>query len=428
MILCTAASHKKANVSTLEALAFKDKKRAASELLRSDHIQEVVFLQTCNRVEIYTVGSESPERFVNHVVKFWSRTAGISGDLVLKTIEVFLDREALKHLLQVASGLESMVIGENEILGQVRQAYVEAKKNGTIGPVLERSFMKAANVGKKVRSETQISQGLTSISSVAAHLAWQHFPKPEDVRSLVVGAGEAGTLVGRALKKKKFHKIIVANRTLSRGEMLATDVGGRAITIDAIPQYVPSIDLIIVAVSSKTLVLKAEHFQSVAEKPRKTKLLVVDISQPRCVADEVGMLPNVALRNIDDIKQIVENNAKKRVAEKGRVETIIEDEVEHLQKLIITITAQPVISELCARAEKVREKEYLFAKSRLKDIDEEKLRVVEDLTKVLTTRILQRTIENLKSVSLSQNESLLEAARVLFDLEPKTRNKETLNG
>lgn len=427
MIFCAAASHKKANVSTLEALAFKDKKRAASELLRSNHIQEVVFLQTCNRVEIYAVGSESPERFVNRVVKFWSRTAGISGDLVLRTIEVFLDREALKHLLQVASGLESMVIGENEILGQVRQAYVEAKENGTIGPVLEKSFMKATNVGKRVRSETQISQGLTSVSSVAVHLAWQHFPKPEDVRSLVVGAGEAGTLVAKALKEKEFHKIIVANRTLSRGEKLAKDIGGRAITIDEIPHILPSVDLIIVGVSSKTPVLKAEHFQSVAEKPRKTKLLVVDISQPRCVADEVGMVPNVALRNIDDIKQIVENNAKTRIAEKGRAEAIIEDEVDHLQELITTIIVQPVISELCARAEKVREKEYLFAKSRLKDVDEEKLRVVEDLTKVLTTRILQRTIENLKSVSLSQNESLLEAAKVLFDLKPKTRNKETLN-
>jgi glutamyl-tRNA reductase len=425
MILCLSASHKKANVPMLEALSFKDKDKAISSLAKLDNVQEVVFLRTCNRTEIYVVGSGKPENLVDGLLQYWSRASNISTDIIMKTIEVFLDREALLHLLRLTSGLESMVIGENEILGQVRKAYVDSKKTRTIGPILERAFTKALNVGKRVRAETRINNGLTSMSSVAVQLVEQHIPNRNEVTALLLGAGETGTLVAGELNKKGNYRILIANRTYSKGKKLADRIGGQAIDFNELPTYLSLANVVITAVYSRKPLLKVKHFKGIK---KKGKTLIIDLSQPRCVDTRVSKLPNVELKNIDDIREVVNGTMRIREKERQRAESIIEEELNHLQALLAETIVQPVIAKLCANVEEIRKKEFAYAKEKLRNISETELQIIEDLTKILTTRFLQPAIAKLKLASMEPNGSLIVTAKELFGLEPQQDISKGKNG
>lgn len=415
MIICLCETYKKTTVSMLEALSFINRQKALLGFSKLSGINEVAILQTCNRTEVYAVVSCPLEQGIGDLVKQWGRTVSISTDIIMNTADIFLDREALTHLLSVASGLESMVVGENQIVGQVRKAYVEAKISGTMGPILEKSFRKAFNLGKKVRAETKINKGLTSISSVAVHFSQRYFAKQAEVKVLLVGAGEAGTIVAQELHKNEKYRVFVANRTFSRGITLAGKTSGKAITIDEIPTYVPIMNMIVTATRTKTPLLKREHFQNII--PKTPKLLILDLSQPRCVEEEVANISCVKLMNLDDIKSFVEKTLQIRKQETKMVESMIEEELNHLQSIINTLVAQPIVSRLCAMAEKVREKEFSYARRKLNNVDEDELKIVEDLTKVLTKRLLQPAIEKLKSASLNSDSSFLSVATKMFNLE-----------
>ena len=203
MILSLCATHKKASVPILESLTLEDGREIMEKLCRLPFVKECVLIQTCNRVEIYVVASDvSSKEVVDRLVGFWSRNAEISRDVILRVIEVFEGREALRHLLFLAAGLESMVVGEDQILGQIRNAYVEAKEMGAVKSFFETVFMKAVNVGRRVRTETGVSWGSVSISSVAVDLAEKFFGDLKSVRVLLIGAGEAGTLAGKELSRR----------------------------------------------------------------------------------------------------------------------------------------------------------------------------------------------------------------------------------
>jgi glutamyl-tRNA reductase len=410
----------------LEALGFKDKDKAMSSLAKSDNVQEVVFIRTCNRTEIYVVGSGKPENLIDGLLRYWSRASNVSTDIIMKTIEVFLDREALLHLLRLTSGLESMVIGENEILGQVRKAYVDSKETKTIGPILERAFTKALNVGKRVRAETKINNGLTSMSSVAVELVEQHIcPNRNEVTALLLGAGETGTLVAGELNKRGNYRILIANRTYSKGRKLADRIGGQAIDFNELPTYLSSADVVITAVYSRKPLLKVKHFKGIK---KKSNTLIIDLSQPRCVETRVSKLPNVELKNIDDIREVINGTMRIREKERQRAESIIEEELNHLQTLLAETIVQPVIAKLCANVEEIRKREFGYAKEKLGNISGTELQVIEDLTKILATRFLQPAIAKLKLASMEPNGSLIVTAEELFGLEPQQDISKGKNG
>ena len=418
MIVCLSANHKKASVPMLESLNFKHKDEATKRCCSLESIKEAVILQTCHRVEIFVATNEkTSEDTVYSLVRFWSQEVGVSSDVIDKTVEVFYGSEALLHLLQLASGLESMVIGEDQILGQVRMAYVDSKRVGTVNALLEKAFMKGVNVGRRVRNETRINEGAVSVSSVAVDLAEKRFGTLKDVRVLVVGAGAAGSLVAEELMKRGTGIIHIANRTFERGRKLANKVGGKAILFEDLYEELRVTDLAVFAVSVDKPLLRLENAKDIVQTRQNANILLIDISQPRSVEEAVGSLQNVDLRNTDDLKLIAEENLKQRLGEMEKARKIVLEELKNLEVLLGRTLAEPIVSALCRTVDRIREKELRKAFRMVGNMNEEQKLVIENLTKELTERILQLPIENLRKAYLNKDGTIVSATKKLFQLD-----------
>jgi len=417
LIVCLSVSHKKASVPMLESLNFKNKEEATRRCCSLESVREAVLLQTCNRIEIYVNTSDNPDRdIVTNLVKFWSQQVGVSSDLINKTIEVYHDSEALLHLLRLSSGLESMVVGEDQILGQVRTAYVDSKKIGTVETLLQKAFMKAVNVGRRVRTETQINEGSISISSVAVDLAEKRFGTLKDVSAMVVGAGETGSLVAKELAQRGARPIYIANRTFKKALELADLVTGKAIHFEDMHYELRRMDLAVFAVSVDAPLLRSGEMKKILEGRKNPNLMLIDISQPRSIEENIGSLPSVELRNIDDLKSVLEENLKKRLIEAEKAKQIILEELKSLDALLGRLLAEPLVSSLCIRVEDIRGKELQKALRTVRNLKEEQKLVIENLTKVLAERILRLPIENMRKAALNRDSTTLSAARKLFEL------------
>lgn len=418
MILSLCATHKKASVPILESLAFKDRQEAIRELRKMPFVEECALIQTCNRVEIHVEASDvSTKEAVNRLVESWSQNVKVSQDMIFNVIDVYEGREALQHLLYLAAGLESMVIGEDQILGQIRNACVEAKEVDGIKSVLDTVFAKALNVGRRVRVETGISRGSVSVSSVAVELAEKILGDLNGVKVLLIGAGEAATLAANELTRREVGNVLVANRTYERGIQLAKTIGGEAVRLEYVNDYIPKVDLVIVAASASVPLLTLDSMKGASNNEAEGQLLVVDISQPRCVEEAVGRLPWVNLKTIDDLKGIVEDNLKKRSCEAEKAREIIREELGLLEKLLKKIATEPTISGLCREVEKIRVRELSKALHAIHGISDDQRVVIENLTKELAERILQLPINNLREAALNDDNSLLSAANRLFSLK-----------
>ena len=402
----------------LESLNFKNKEEATKRCCSLESVREAVLLQTCNRIEIYVNTSDSPDvDIVMSLVGFWSQQVGVSSDLINKTIEVYHGNEALLHLLRLSSGLESMVVGEDQILGQVRTAYVDSKKIGTVETLLEKVFMKAVNVGRRVRTETKINEGSISVSSVAVDLAEKRFGTLRDVSAMVIGAGETGSLVAKELAQRGARPIYIANRTFKKALELADLVTGKAIHFEDMYYELKRMDLAVFAVSVDAPLLRSVEMKNILEERENPNLMLIDISQPRSIEENIGSLPSVELRNIDDLKSVLEENLKKRLIEAEKAKQIISEELKSLDALLGRLLAEPLVSSLCTKVEDIRGKELQKALRIVRNIDEEQKLVIENLTKELAERILQLPIENMRKAALKRDSATLSAARKLFELD-----------
>lgn len=425
MILCLSVSHKKASVPLLEELAFKEKEEAMKSLSNLESVKESVLIETCNRIEVYArIEGLELRTSIDELIGFWSQQVGVSRDVILGAAEVFSGHEALNHLLSLAAGLESMVVGEDQILGQVRTAYVKSKELGNVGKFFETLFMKAINVGRRVRNETFLNEGSLSISSIAVELAEKHVGDLTSADVLLIGAGETGTIAGKELSSRNVKSIFIANRTFETGVKLAEEIKGIAVRFNEIFNFLPKVNVVIVAVSAPKPIIALEKVKSVlSEYPDGQKLLIIDISQPRCVEETVGKLPHVELMNIDDLKTIVDHNVKKRLDEVDKAKKIVTEEMNHLELLLKKMISEPTISSLCQRSEDIRRKELSKALRILTEIDEQNLTVIDTLTKVLVERILQTPIERLRLAALNGDDGLLEATEKIFNLNSTSKKE-----
>jgi glutamyl-tRNA reductase len=418
LIVCLSVSHKKASVPMLESLNFKNKEEATRGCCSLESVREAVLLQTCNRIEIYVNTSDNPDvDIVMSLVKFWSQQVGVSSDVVNKTIEVYHGSEALLHLLRLSSGLESMVVGEDQILGQVRTAYVDSKKIGAVETLLQKAFMKAVNVGRRVRTETQINEGSISISSVAVDLAEKRFGTLKGISAMVVGAGETGSLVAKELAQRGARPIYIANRTFKKALELADLVTGKAIHFEDMHYELRRLDLAVFAVSVDAPLLRSGDMKNILEGRKNPNLMLIDISQPRSIEENIGSLPSVELRNIDDLKSVLQENLKKRLIEAEKAKQIISEELKSLDALLGRLLAEPLVSSLCIRVEDIRGKELQKALRMVRKLSEEQKLVIENLTKELAERILQLPLENMRKAALNRDSTTLSAARKLFGLD-----------
>jgi len=425
MLICLSASHKRASLPILEAVNIPDEDKFMGKLCSEGLVKECVLLQTCHRVEIYIVAENSvKEEMISRILKFWSVKAGVSLDILCKIVEVYEGREALIHLFYLASGLESMVLGEDQILGQVRSAYVKAKKLECSGLVLHKAFMKAVNIGRRVRTETAINEKPVSISSVAVDLAEKDLGNLRFVKALVIGAGEAGSMAAEALRKRGVETIIIANRTFKRGLELASKVGGKAVRFNQIWQVLPEVDLVVAAVSVNKPILKSKQVRKLlTESVQRNRLYLVDISQPRAIDEKTGLIPGVTLRNIDHLKAIVDENLRSRLAEAEKAKKIIFEELERFERQLARLFVEPMVSEIYRNAEAIRQRELGRAVRKMGEKDERKIMIMERFSRELVERILQVPIEQLREAALKNNSSLLSAAEELFGLKAEKGEK-----
>ncbi len=411
-------THKKASIPILEALAFKNFPKALKEICALEGVKESVIIQTCNRVEIFAVVPREQWLTVGaEIAEYWRRRAGFNSEHFYNIFEETSDSEALIHLLRLVSGLESMIVGEDQILGQVQDAFNHAKENGTVGSILDKVFDKAIKVGRDVRTKTNVSKGTVSVGSAAVGLAEEILGELKDKKIIIIGAGETGELVGKALAARENAVIFVANRTYKRGVELAKVLGGQAVKFDKVNEFLTAVDLVIVATSAPHSVITKNLLGGVIEKRKGKKLLIIDLSQPRNVDEDVSNFPTVELRNIDNLRGVAQSNLEMRLKEVEKAEEIIQDEFKSLELMLQREQAEPVISAIYNSAEEIRQRELAKALKMIGNLDDKQRRVVDDLTQILIKRILRNPVENLRKAAENGKTNVISTVRELFNVK-----------
>jgi glutamyl-tRNA reductase len=375
-----------------------------------DKVEECAVLKTCNRVEIYVVGQRGEK-----VLFDLAKKARISS----RIIDFHDHDESLLHLLRLASGLESMIIGEDQILGQMKELTQMATKVGTTGWMLETAFKKAIQVGKRVRKETHINERSVSIGSAAVDLAEEILGNLQGKCVLVIGAGDTGELISRALLAKEIGSLYVTNRTFSSALCLAECLGGEAVPFEEMRSFLKTADLVISATSAPHYILLKEDIE-LAMADRERKLLLVDIANPRDIDEAAARVPNVELHNIDSLKNISSENMKQRMAEVVKVEAIIAEEMQLLKAKYKRKQAEDMLALLYSQAEVVKDQEVRKAMNKLSSrhtLGEIEQQVLQDMSHSIVNKLLSEPTKALKSAAERGDTKLLESLTELFRLE-----------
>jgi glutamyl-tRNA reductase len=354
-LVVVGLSHKTAPLDLRERLAFSPAE--AEETLRHTtslaEFPERMLLSTCNRTELYTL-AESAEEGREFFVDLVRGRRGLEPSEFRESIYALNGRDMVAHLFRVAGSIDSMILGEAQILGQVHEAFEIARRAGTTGPLMHRLLDAAFRVGKRVRTETEIGSGAVSVSSAAVSLAAKIFSDMPERVALLVGSGEAGDLAARHLKEQGIGRLLVTNRTPDRARALAEEIGGEAVPFDDLEGAMVEASILVTATASPIPLIRHEMVHRVVAGRGNRPLLILDIAVPRDVEPSVGNLQNVFLYDIDALQGLVKQNLERRRREIPRVEGIIQHELEQFLKWYGSLDATPVIRELRERFEKIR--------------------------------------------------------------------------
>ncbi len=391
--------------------------KALHDLAGRDNLSEVVVVSTCLRTEVYAVASRYHGAMsdIRHFLAAWS---GIPPEEFGDHLYQYYDEAAAAHLFKVAAGLDSAVLGESEILGQVGDAWEAARAQSVAGPMLSILFRQAVEVGKRVRSETAIARGTTSLSQAAVTLASQHLGSLAGRTTLVMGAGEMGEAMAQALAGAlEAGQLLVANRTWSKATELAARCGGRAIEWHALPTALGQADVLLASTSSPDVLLEASDMDGVLSVRQGRPLLIVDIAVPRDVDPAVGTLPTVTLLDMDDVADFATRAKEGRQQEVPRAEAIVAEEVARYMDVAAQRHVAPLVAMLYERAEDVRSAELARFQRRLARLDPASAQAVEALTRGIVAKLLHDPVVNVKAAAgTPPGEQLAQALRQLFDL------------
>ncbi len=323
-LVAIGINHKTAPVEIREKFSFSTKQTVqANRLLKEDALlAENLILSTCNRVEIYAVADHNKD-YVDNIKNFLAEFHNLNLSDYQDRIYIYKDKEAVEHLFKVSAGLDSMVIGEMEILGQVKRAYQDARESRTTGKVLNRLFEKAFNTAKKIRTDTLIGQGAVSVSSVAVRLAEKILGQLEEKEALIIGTGTVGEQLVLYLKKNGIKTILVANRTLERAKSLADKFAVTAISFEDFKLKLAEVDIVIASTGAPHCIIHKDDILSLMLKRKQKPLFIIDLAVPRDVEAEVNRIDNVYLYNIDDLSNLVDENIKLRRSQFGGCSKII---------------------------------------------------------------------------------------------------------
>jgi glutamyl-tRNA reductase len=385
-VVVIGVNHRSGPLSVLERLAIAPDAvaKAVVGLSRRDNLREVAVLSTCNRTEVYAVAERFHGAYAD-IRDFLCELGSLAADELHPYLYSQYDDAAARHLFEVAAGLDSAVLGESEILGQVRVAWQVGSDEGGVRSTLDLLFRQALRVGKRARAETAIGRGTASISHAAVEMVADRLGSLHGRRVLVVGAGEMGVGVATALARAGAGSIVVCNRTVVRGAALAEQVGGTAIGLDHLRDALATCDVVVACTASGESVVTLEDVEAVA---RDVPLLIVDIAVPRSVARSVAGVDGVTVLDLDDLRDWADRGLALRAAETARVRAIVGEELERFSLELTARQAAPLVTALHAKAEELRTSELVRFDGRLASLDESQREAVDALTRTIVAKLL----------------------------------------
>jgi glutamyl-tRNA reductase len=412
-------NHKTAPVELRERLAVDEASITAilRQLVSLPSIREAVLLSTCNRVEM-TVVTHDPDAAVAAVHEWFAAKAEMEMERVCEHLYAHATDAAVRHLFSVASGLDSLVLGEPQILGQVKSSYEHALAAGSAGHVLHRLYQSTFAAAKRARSETGIGKQAVNISSCAVELARHIFGDLSGKTVLLMGAGEMAELAARHLRTNGCTDILVANRTLSRAQNLAMEFEGHALTLEQLPEYLDAADIVLSSTGASTFVLLPDQVRSAMRKRMGKPMFLVDIAVPRDIDPRIADIDDAYLYDIDDLQQVVQGNVELREQEAEQANQIIEQEAASFLGWLKSLESVPLIRSIQQRMDIQRREEMKKALRYMKDFDAGQIEAVERFSKALMKRYMHPTLRTLKSLPEDiDGDLLMGAATHLFDLD-----------
>ncbi|MCE9679037.1 glutamyl-tRNA reductase [Shewanella sp. AS1] len=394
-LVAIGINHKTATVDLREKVAFApDKIHEAMKSLAS-HTQtgEAVIVSTCNRTELYCNTGEAQT-----VIKWLEDYHQLKHEDVEPCLYQYQGQQAVQHLMRVSAGLDSLILGEPQILGQVKQSFMKAKEAGTVAVTVDRLFQNTFSVAKKVRTETEIGAAAVSVAFAAVSMAKHIFSALSSTKVLLIGAGETIELVARHLKDNGVEAMTVANRTISRAEAMCEEFGAKAITLEQIPEYLPKADIVISSTASPLPILGKGMVEKALKQRRHQPMLLVDIAVPRDIEAEVGDLDDAFLYTVDDLQSIIEQNMASRREAAEQAEVIVEEESHHFMEWIRSLESVDSIREYRTGSMAVKDEEVERAINKLaQGADSEK--VILELANRLTNKLIHAPTQALTAAS-----------------------------
>jgi len=417
-VVVIGLNHRTVPLELLERMTVESSRlpKALHDLCSRPNVSEAVVLSTCNRTEAYVVAEKFHGAY-HDIRQFLSETSYLPPDQFADHLYVHYDVDCVRHLFGVTAGLDSAVVGEAEILGQVRVAWELAREEGAAASGLNLLFRHALEVGKRARTDTAISRNIASVSTAAVAMAAERLGSLDGRSILVLGAGEMGEGMVRSLVTSGVADVRVANRTWERSEELAARVGGRSVRLAELNDSLAEVDLLLTGTGATSMILEHGDLARIMEARAGRELLVVDVAVPRDVDPAAAELPGVTLLDMDDLRAFADRGIAARQAEVGLVRELVDEEVD---RYTLTATARevaPLVTSLHERAEAVRSAEVDRLRSRLGELDERQADAVEALTKGIVAKLLHDPTVQLKDAAgTPKGERLADALRDLFDL------------
>lgn len=422
-ILIVGLNHRTAPVEVREKVAFDASLlgEGLKRLLSLPSVKEGVILSTCNRVEVIAASSDLPatSQEVKDFLMEQESAAGHGG--LDDHLYTYSGDMAVRHIFRVAASLDSMVVGEPQILGQIKDYYLAAQEAGAVGTILHRLFHRAFSVAKRVRTETGIASRAVSVSSVAVELAKRIFDRLEDKTVMLIGAGKMGDLVARHLQRSGVSSLMVTNRTFERAVQLAAEFRGNPIRFEDYPRYLKLADLVVGCTGSPEMLLRPETVAEVLRERKQRAMFFIDIGDRRNFDPAINEINNVYLYNIDDLAAVAKENLRERAGEVQKAEEMVEEEVAGFLRWLISLEQVPTIVALRQKLEEIRRGELEKSLStNLKGLSEKEREALEDMTSAMIGKILHAPITRLKKQPDDRDEAFyIEALKKLFDLEGK---------
>jgi glutamyl-tRNA reductase len=409
-IINARVTFRKSPIHVLEKFAFKDMPNACSTFKKNSSVSECVIIQTCNRIELFAT---SDNHNVDEIKSTWASLTGLEDNAFKDTLEVCENRDAYEHLLKLTSGLESLVVGEEQILGQIKESISAARKVNASGKRLNKLFERSIKIGTRIRNSTGIGRGGISLGSMAVKLAEENVDDIKSKHVLLIGTGEAATMVAKSLKKRGYT-FNVTSRTLERSVGFSQTLGGKPIKFEDVLSGFNNYEVIFVATTAPYFLVSFDRIND-GMKNKKSGTMILDLSNPRTVDEKVARIPGIKLMNIDQIAEMIDKNMKNRRGKVSTVENIISEEVPIIEATMKRLDAEPLVKDVFTNADLMRIKELKKALQMLGETDEKRIKIIDELTKAVVESIVSTPMNNLRKASEQGNSELLEIASKLFN-------------